>query len=259
MPPSEPSLRESIALGLLQGPAELLPISSSAHVELVPWLFGWRHTGLPGEVRKEVEVALHAGTALALLAGGEGRARQWLGVVALGPPAVVALAFERAIERHLGGPGSVAVGLAAGGLAMALADRGPGRRVPADAGMADALCLGLAQAAALVPGVSRSGMTRAAARARGFDRLAAAALSREVALPVLTGAAALKGVRLAQRRPGRATVRALIGGTAAAALSTAVALRAERALTGRVPYAAWAIYRAGVAAAILAVRQNRSR
>jgi undecaprenyl pyrophosphate phosphatase UppP len=100
-------------------------------------------------------------------------------------------------------------------------------------------------------------MTRAVARARGFDRASAAALSREVALPVLAGAAALKGVRLAQRRPGPPTVRALAAGTVAAAASTAVALRAERALSGRMPYAAWAAYRIGVAAAILAVRQNR--
>jgi undecaprenyl-diphosphatase len=144
---------------------------------------------------------------------------------------------------------------------MAAADalgRAPDRR-PADAGVADALWLGAAQAAALIPGVSRSGMTRAAARARGFDRASAAALSREVALPVLVGAAVLKGVRLAQRRPGRGTVAALAAGTAAAAASTTVALRAERAFTGRMPYAAWAAYRTAVAAAILAVRQNRSR
>jgi undecaprenyl-diphosphatase len=258
--PEHPSLAETIALGLLQGPAELLPISSSAHVELVPWVLGWEHAGLPGEVRKEVEVALHAGTALALVAGGEGRARRWLGVVALVPPAIAALALERWIESRLGGPGSVAAGLAAGGVAMALADRGgPGTRRPADARLDDALWLGAAQTAALVPGVSRSGMTRAVARARGFDRASAAALSREVALPVLAGAALLKGVRLAQRRPGPATLRALAAGTAAAAVSTALAARAERALTGRMPYAAWAAYRVAVAAAILAVRQNRSR
>jgi undecaprenyl-diphosphatase len=259
MHPPEPSVAETLALGLLQGPAELLPISSSAHVEVVPWLLGWRHAGLPGEVRKEVEVALHAGTALALVMGGEGRARHWLGLVALGPPAVAALALERAIETRLGGPGSVAAGLAAGGLAMAAADRSPAGRRPVAATLADALWLGLAQAAALVPGVSRSGMTRAAARARGFDRASAAALSREVALPVLAGAAALKGARLVQRRPGPATLRALAAGMAAAAASTSVALRAERALTGRMPYAVWAGYRLALALAILAVRQNRCR
>jgi undecaprenyl-diphosphatase len=260
MRPSErPSLAETVALGLLQGPAELLPISSSAHVELVPWLLRWTHAELPGDVRKEIEVALHAGTAIALVAGGEGRARHWLGLVALVPPAVAAVTLERAIETRLGGPGSVAAGLAAGGVIMALADRRPIGRTPAEAGPADALWLGLGQAAALIPGVSRSGMTRAAARARGFDRAGAAALSREVALPVLAGAAALKGLRLMQRRPGRHTMVALAAGTAAAALSTAVALKAERALTGRMPYAAWAAYRTAAAVAILAVRHNRSR
>jgi undecaprenyl-diphosphatase len=259
MPPSEPSAAETLALGLLQGPAELLPVSSSAHVELVAWLLGWRHARLPGDARKEVEVALHAGTALALVAGGEGRARHWLGLIALVPPALAALALEQAIEDRLGGPRSVAAGLAAGGIAMALSDLRPAHRTPAAATPADAVWLGVAQAAALIPGVSRSGMTRAAARWRGFDRAGAAALSREVALPVLAGAAVLKGVRLAQRRPGRTTLRALAAGGAAAAASTAVALRAERALTGRVPYAVWAVYRGGLAAAILAVRQNRSR
>jgi undecaprenyl-diphosphatase len=260
MRPPEPHLGETVALGLLQGPAELLPISSSAHVELLPWLLGWRHAGLPGDARKEVEVALHAGTAVALLAAGEGRARPWLGALALVPPAVAATALERAIERRLGGPGSVAWGLAAGGLVMAAADaRGARGRRPADASARDALWLGAAQALALIPGVSRSGMTRAAARALGFDRASAAALSREVALPVLAGAAVLKGVRLAQRRPGRSTLRALAAGTGAAAASTAVALRAERALTGRMPYAVWAGYRIALAAAIWRVRQNRSR
>lgn len=255
----EPSVAETVALGLLQGPAELLPVSSSAHVELLPWLLGWRHAELPGEVRKEVEVALHAGTALALLAAGEGRARPWLGAIALGPPALAAVGLERAIEQRLGGPRSVAAGLAAGGVIMALADLRPGHRRASAAGMADALWLGAAQASALIPGVSRSGMTRAVARVRGFDRASAAALSREVALPVLAGAAVLKGVRLRQRRPGPATLRALAAGTAAAVASTAVAERAERALTGRMPYAVWAAYRLALAGTIWRLRQNRER
>jgi hypothetical protein len=74
---------------------------------------------------------------------------------------------------------------------------------------------------------------------------------------VLTGAAVLKGVRLLQRRPGRGTMAALAAGTGAAAASTALALRAERALTGRMPYAVWAGYRIALAAAIWRVRQNR--
>ena len=92
---------------------------------------------------------------------------------------------------------------------MVVADRTPARRGADDAGPADGAWLGLAQAAALIPGVSRSGATRAAARARGFGRAEAAALSREVALPVLAGAAVLKGFRLARRRPPAGELRAL--------------------------------------------------
>ena len=115
------------------------------------------------------------------------------------------------------------------------------------------MLLGLAQAVALIPGVSRSGATRAAARARGFDRRAAAELSREVALPVLAGAATLKGFRLARRRPPKRELWTLAAGAAAAAVSTAAALRAERALAADVPLAAWAAYRAALAATILSV------
>jgi undecaprenyl-diphosphatase len=260
---AEPSVLETVALGLIQGPAELLPISSSAHVGLIPWALGWRHAELPGAVRKEVEVALHAGTALALAAarapvrrGARSPARLGMLAAASAPPAIAGLAFERVVEARLGTPRTVAVGLVAGAVAMVAADRVPGRRGAAEAGVADGAWLGVAQALALVPGVSRSGATRALARARGFDRPAAAALSREVALPVLAGAAALKGLRLARRRPGAATVRALTAGAAAAALSTAAAARLERDDT---PLAAWAAYRVALAGTVcLAQRARRA-
>ena len=110
----------------------------------------------------------------------------------------------------------------------------------------------LAQAAALIPGVSRSGATRAAARARGFGRADAAELSREVALPVLAGAAALKGFRLARRRPPASDAAHARGRRRGrGAVSTGGALRAERALAADAPLAGWAAYRVAVAAAIL--------
>ena len=253
MPRAEPRLGETVALGLLQGPAELLPISSSAHVGLLPWALGWRHAALPGAVRKEVEVALHAGTALALAPSV--RPSRWaLLAAATAPPAVAGLLLERAVEERLGTPPTVALGLLAGAAAMVAADRTPARRDASSAGVIDGACLGLAQAAALFPGVSRSGATRAAARWRGFGREDAAALSREVALPVLAGAAALKGVRLAQRRPGASTIRALAAGAAAAAVSTFAASRLE---PRDVPLAGWAAYRVAAATAILAVRRRR--
>jgi undecaprenyl-diphosphatase len=239
---------EAIALGLLQGPAELLPVSSSAHVGLA--LRG----RLVGHERKELEVALHAGTALAL-ALLERRPLRWrLLLAATAPPALAGLAFERVIETRLGTPRSIAAGLLAGSAAMVLADRTPERRASSDAAASDGAALGAAQALALIPGVSRSGSTRAAARLRGFTRGGAAALSREVALPVLLGATALKGARLLARRPGAERVRALGAGAAAAALSSAVVLRLERVAT---PLGAWAAYRAALAVVI--VWQDRGR
>ena len=255
---AEPRLTETVALGLLQGPAELFPISSSAHVGLLPWALGWRHARLPAATRKEVEVALHLGTAAALAL--ERRPLRWaLLACATAPPALAGLLLERPIEERLGTPPTIAVGLLAGAAAMAIADRVPARRAAGEAGTSDGAWLGLAQALALFPGVSRSGATRAAARSRGFDRAGAAALSREVALPVLAGAAALKGVRLALRRPSRREATTLVAGAAAAAVSSAAALRAERALAADAPLAGWAAYRAAVAAAVLAVCHDRAR
>ena len=255
-PRAEPSLSETVALGLLQGPAELLPISSSAHVELLPWLLGWEHAGLPAERRKEVEVALHAGTAVALLAvrGRSALRRPGLLGLAVLPAAVAGLALEGPIERRLGTPDAIAAGLVLGSVALVVADRAPEVRAAGEAGAADALWLGVAQAAALMPGVSRSGAVRSMARARGFTRVSAVELSADVALPVLIGATALKGVRLAQRD---APVGALVAGTAAAALSTVAALRLD--VGARVPAAGWAAYRTLLAATVLAVGQNRRR
>jgi undecaprenyl-diphosphatase len=255
MPPAEPSLGETVALGLLQGPAELFPISSSAHVGLLPWALGWRHASLPPAARKEVEVALHAGTALTLAVTLRSTPRLGLLAAATAPPALAGLMLERSIEARLGTPPTVAAGLVAGAATMLIADRAAERRTAAGANAADGAWLGLAQALALIPGVSRSGATRTAARARGFARADAAELSREVALSVLAGAATLKGFRLARRRPPLATVSVLAAGAGAAAVSTSVALRAERAT--QVPLAAFAAYRVALAAAILAAWRRR--
>jgi len=167
---------------------------------------------------------------------------------------VAGLLFEDVVERRLGTPGAMAAGLLLGSAALVVSDRAAERREVA--GVADAAWLGLAQAAALMPGVSRSGATRSAARALGFTREAAAALSAEVALPVLGGATLLKGVRLVQRRPPPAAVVALAAGAAAAFASTSAALRLRRR---EPPPVVFALYRAGLAAVVLAVRHNRSR
>jgi len=254
--------RRALALGLVQGPVELLPVSSSAHIVLVPWLAGWDWEAIDPEVRKSFEVALHAGGAAALLVGQrrliaeELRAFDARGAAVLLlsflPPALVGYKLERTIERRLGGPRATAYGLLAGGAAMVLADRRPQLRGRGEAGAADGLVLGLAQAAALAPGVSRNGITLAAARWRRFSRDQANLLSRTIALPVIVGASLLKGARLARRGVNPELRRSMAIGVSASFASTLASQRLiklverDRALW---PYAA---YRATLAAAVLA-------
>jgi undecaprenyl-diphosphatase len=258
----------AVALGLVQGPAELLPVSSSAHLVLVPWLAGWRWDSLDSELRKSFEVALHAGAAAALLIGqrrviaAELRSfdprRAAVLVLSFAPAAVVGYVLERPIERRLGGPRATALGLLAGAAAMVAADRRPQRRGRGEATPADGLALGIAQAAALAPGVSRNGATLAAARWRGFSREHANMLSRTVALPIIVGAALLKGARLSGRRVDPSLRRSMRLGTAASFASALASqglirqVERDRALW---PYAA---YRAALAAVVLA-RLRRSR
>jgi len=251
----------TIALGLVQGPAELLPISSSAHIVLLPWLAGWDWEEVDPELRKSLEVALHTGAAVALLIGqrrviGEelrrfdGRRALLLGLSFL-PAAVVGYTLERPIERHLGGPRATAYGLVAGALAMLIADRSPQERGRGDATPMDGLALGIAQAAALAPGVSRNGVTLAAARRRRFSRDQANLLSRTIALPIIVGASALKGARLARRGTTPELRRSLAVGVGASFTSTLASQRLiqlverDRALW---PYAA---YRLALAAVVL--------
>ncbi len=252
-------LREALVLGALHGPAELLPISSSGHTELVPWLLDWEYARLDGELRKAFEVALHAGTAAALVvalrhevaeAAVEFDSRRAVLLVgSFVPPAVVGYALERPIERRLGTPRSIAFGLLAGSVAMAWADaRGANDRRREDAGAGDAVALGLAQACALVPGVSRNGATLAAARLRGFARPDANALSRHVALPIIGGAALLKGVRLMRRGLPAEAVRGFAGGTVASFAATLASVRLVRDDRRLAPYAA---YRVALALVVL--------
>jgi undecaprenyl-diphosphatase len=257
----------ALALGLIQGPAELLPVSSSAHLVLVPWLAGWDWEGLDPELRKSFEVALHAGAAAALLIGQRriiaeelrsfDSRRAAVVLLSFAPAALVGYTLERPIERRLGGPRATAFGLLAGAAAMVASDRQPQRRGRGDAGPADGLALGIAQAAALAPGVSRNGATLAAARWRGFTREHANLLSRTVALPIIVGATILKGARLAGRRMDPPLRRAMGVGVAASFASTLASqglirqVERDRALW---PYAA---YRVALAAVVLAHLRRR--
>jgi undecaprenyl-diphosphatase len=259
--------RRAVALGIVQGPAELLPVSSSAHIVLVPWLAGWDWEEVDPELRKSFEVALHAGAAVALLIGQRraiaaelrefDRRRAVVLVLSFLPAALVGYTLERPIERHLGGPRTTALGLLAGAAAMLAADSCPQRRGRgADPTPLDGLVLGVAQATALAPGVSRNGVTLAAARWRGFSRDQANLLSRTIALPIIVGATALKGTRLARRGVSPRLRRSMAIGMVASFASTMASQRLillverDRALW---PYAA---YRACLAAVVLAKLQR---
>jgi undecaprenyl-diphosphatase len=234
-------------------------------------MLGWRYARLDPELRKSFEVALHAGTAAALLIGLRREVREYLAgfggrnlvtlTLSFAPAAIAAYLFERPIEQRLGEPLPVVLGLLGGSFAMALADHRPEQRSRDETGALDALAIGAAQALALVPGVSRNGATLTAARLRRFTRRDSNVISRQIALPVIVGAAALKGSRLIRRRDlPRDTLRAFAAGGTAAFTSSLVSLRLiamlerSRSLT---PYVLYRTALAGMAAATL-LRSARS-
>jgi undecaprenyl-diphosphatase len=256
-------VHQALGLGLLQGPTELLPVSSSAHTALLPWLAGWGYAELDPELRKSFEVVLHAGAGLALAIDMRGELlreartldRRRAGTIActIAPAAIAGYALRGFIERRLGGPRSIAFGLIAGAAAMAFADAraASGTRRIKDAGPRDGLALGLAQALALIPGVSRNGATLTAARARGFGRPDAHTLSWHAALPVLLGVSAAEGARLARCGAPEGAGGALAAGGASAFLSTLASARLlRRAVSGR-SLLPWSLYRVMLALAVI--------
>jgi undecaprenyl-diphosphatase len=250
------SVRQAIALGLIQGPAELLPVSSSGHLVLVPALLGWPYARLDADVRKTFEVALHAGAGLALawLLRDDLRAaaRDPAGTALLaGPAATIGFGLEPLIEERLSTPRVVALAQIASGAALALTDTNPPKAVrPLSQGWCQyRLAVGLAQAAALVPGVSRNGATLTAARALGFSRADAARLSWQAGLPIIGGATVLKLARVAQRGLDPDLRIPFAAGAAAAFASTLAAAPLLR-LAQR-PYAPLAVYRVGLGALAL--------
>jgi undecaprenyl-diphosphatase len=211
-------ISHAIILGLVQGLTEFLPISSSGHLLLVPWLFGWDDFA-DESVEKAFDVALHIGTLVAAViyfrhdlvryvrAGidtlrptrrgdTDGRVA-WLLLLATLPAAAVGAVFEDAIDENLGTPTIIAISLILGGLLLGIADRLPGDRTIDDMQTRDAVAIGAAQALALNPGTSRSGITMTAGRWTGFDRDAAARISFLMMIPVTAGAVAFKAAGLA--------------------------------------------------------------
>ena len=228
----------------------------------MPALFGWSYVELDDELRKSFEVALHFGTAAALLIALRGEvveavreldaARVARHVLTVVPPGVCALAFERPIERRLGSPRGVARAQVLAGVALAAADLSACSRDAAGAGARDALAIGVAQACALAPGVSRNGATLTAARLLRFERVAANRLSRHAALPIILAAAGLKGVRLWRRGLPRELRAPFACGAAAAFGSTLAASRLVGVVDGARSYAPFAAYRMALGAVALA-------
>jgi undecaprenyl-diphosphatase len=260
---------QALALGLLHGPTELLPVSSSAHTFLASWLSGLGYQQLDGGLRKSFEVALHAGAVGGLLlAYRDERTRiyprptaRWLAMMglALAPPAVSGYLLQEQIEETLSSPAPIAAGLALGGSLMALADRrGVGRRVARQAGPVDGLLLGLGQALALAPGVSRNGATLTVARARGFTPREAQRLSWQVGLPVIAGASLLRCAGLAREGLPAGAGGTLVTGAAGAFASGWLAARLTDPLRRGRSLTPYALYRAALATVTLAEIRRRS-
>lgn len=265
---------QAFVLGIVQGFTELLPISSSGHLILVPWLGDWTYLEQHPDFNKTFDVALHLGTLIAVVAyfwddivalvaawfrsvGHRGirsveERTAWAVFAATIPAALAGALGESVVEDHLGEPWQIALLLAIFGVLLWLADRMPQERKLGDLGIRQAIVIGVAQAAALAPGVSRSGITITMARALRFDRDAAARFSFLLLVPVVLGAVLYKGltdVVLGELPDG--WVGPFLVGTLAAAGSGLIAIEALLGYVRRHNYSIFVVYRLVVAALIL--------
>jgi undecaprenyl-diphosphatase len=207
---------QALVLGAVQGFTELLPISSSGHLIIVPWLFNWTYLEAHDEFNQTFDVALHLGTLVAVVgyfvrellglvvawwrsvqqrrATTSTERLAWLVIVATIPALIVGAALEGVIADELGEPWQIAILLAVFAVVLWVADKTPERRSMSQLGFGSALTVGLAQTLALAPGVSRSGITISAGRFFGLDRDGAARLSFLLLVPVTLGAVVYKGI-----------------------------------------------------------------
>jgi undecaprenyl-diphosphatase len=198
---------QALVLGAVQGLTEFLPVSSSAHLILIPWLLNWQDPGLA------FDVALHLGTLLALLiyywqtwikllgslVNNDVASRRllFLLIIASVPGAVIGVLLEKQAETVFRSPLLIASTMAVMGMVLWVVDRLFGsRRKLSDFTAADALLIGFSQALAIVPGVSRSGATITMARALGIEREDAANFSFLMATPIIAGAGLLEARKL---------------------------------------------------------------
>jgi len=229
-------LLQGVVLGLVQGATEFIPVSSSGHLVLVPWALGWEPPGLL------FDIMVHWGTLAALVAifwrdlwdvavacvrgfgsrdfGSPDARLGWYLILGTIPGVVLGVLFEDFFESLFSSPGAVAGLLLVTGTFLALAEwRGEGPRGIREMRVPDALWVGLAQAAAIAPGISRSGATIAAGMARGLRRAAAARFSFLLSIPIIFGAGVLQIARLPGVSDAAAQLPLMAAGFVSAALS----------------------------------------
>lgn len=265
----------AIVLGLVQGLSEFLPISSSGHLLLVPWLFGWDDFE-SADVEKAFDVALHLGTLVAAIfyfrkdlvvyvrdglrlvihrerpATPEGRLA-WLLVLSTVPAALVGAVLESWIDDKLGKPVIIAVSLIVFGLLLGWADRSIGQRKVDGYRARDAVIVGAAEALALNPGTSRSGITITAARRLGFDRDAVARLSFLMMIPVTTGAIVFKLAKLVADGIPDGLLAPMIVGIITSGISGWLAVWGTLRLVRTRSFNPFVIYRLGLGLLVLVV------
>ena len=240
------TILQAIVLGLVQGATEFAPVSSSGHLILVPWILGWEAIG-DVDLQKTFDVALHLGTLIgALIYFRHDVARYlaawvrsigarristpderiaWALVIGTIPGALVGALFEDVIQDRLGAPLLIAVMLVVFGVVLVVVDRvARSDRALETIGPRTGLALGTAQALALQPGVSRSGVTITAARALGLDRESAARFSFLLSLPIIAGAGIYKAIDVAGTGL-QGFAAEFVAGMAAAAVSGFVVIR----------------------------------
>jgi undecaprenyl-diphosphatase len=268
-------LLHAVVLGVVQGLTEFLPVSSSGHLILTRWLFGWG-TG-DGGIDKAFDVAVHVGTLLGATgflrvdlvrlgraAWSSLRDRRigsspadrlpWMLLVATVPAAVTGALLESTIAARLGAPWLVALMLIAGSVLLWGADRLPERSGFMELTLRHTTVIGVAQALALQPGVSRSGATLAAARALGYDRDAAARFSFLLSLPLIAGAGLYEAIKLlgGENLPSGIGAALLVGVATAAATSVA-AVWGVLAIVRRRSFLPFVVYRVVVGVVVLAL------
>ena len=267
---------QALVLGLVQGVTELLPISSSGHLILVPWLADWTYLEQHDEFNQTFDVALHLGTLIAV-AGyfwrdlgqyiaawfhSVGRRSvqtaderiAWFLFVATIPAVIIGGAGENFIAKHLGEPWQIAIFLAVFALVLWVADQRPATRHMDDLSTREAVLIGSAQALALAPGVSRSGITISAGRFLGLDRDAAARVSFLLLVPITFGAVVFKGTKdvLLGDLPGGWQGPFIVGVLAALA-SGLVAIDFLLGFVRRHTYTPFVVYRLITAAIVLLI------